>query len=299
MSHKFKAMEFKVDSVEQSERLQSVLFKLGYVWASGGAKVQFTGSNYLHTGANGWDPKHITRCERSLQKPEKYESMNTEQFIRDNTEPKKLNRKHGIEVGSKVKVLNAEGSSAYIPYIGKILTVSEIKPYYYDEDCDLITCEGIDCSQHPSRFELIPEQQPNGVDADGEPVYFDASMFEQFMRVENANGAQYIIVGAEGKFVATNSNGDHYSSYDLQNAMKGYDSKYMQDLNFNAVYAAPVIRQAINESAKGKLLWKRDDSLAKKAAERKEAEQAIHDAEMAMQEAQAKLQQAKAKMQAL
>lgn len=57
----------------------------------------------------------------------------------------KLNRRHGIEVGSKVRVLNDLGSIDYTDKIGQVLTVAKIGlSYDYDSKYDLIICEGCD-----------------------------------------------------------------------------------------------------------------------------------------------------------
>lgn len=66
----------------------------------------------------------------------------------------KLNRKHGIEVGSKVKVLNNDGDTSYGDLVGTIQTVTRIDTHYPHE-CDIIRVAGKAGGQHPHRFELI------------------------------------------------------------------------------------------------------------------------------------------------
>lgn len=75
----------------------------------------------------------------------------------------KLNRPHGIEVGSKVRVLNDRGSSAYSDKIGKILTVAEVDTTdsYSSGSNDIIKCSGCNGKgQFPDRFELVEEDLP-------------------------------------------------------------------------------------------------------------------------------------------
>jgi hypothetical protein len=100
----FENLAFKIESPEQSERFQKVVFELGYKWASGFAGWWHDQNiKYLFLNDRGY----ITWSDnRDFKGAEKYTLENTEQFILDNNDE----NKSAIITG---KVKSDGGSSSY------------------------------------------------------------------------------------------------------------------------------------------------------------------------------------------
>lgn len=205
----------------------------------------------------------------------------------------KLNRKHGIEVGSKVRVISSQGSSLYRRLVGLIVTVDKVEVSSYD-DCDLIHAGGVGGGQYPTRFELVPEA--NGVDKDGNPKHFTRDDLKSLMRVVLENGAEGIIAengfGSYGVCVVYDTHGEPYGSFD-----PAYIEPTCNYPLVVEVYENPGHGNMYKQGAKGDLIWKSADAV--KAAARKEAEAAVEEAVAATVEANAKLAAASAALAAL
>jgi len=271
----------------------------------------------------------------------------------------KLNRKHGIEVGSKVKVISAEGSSAYRNLVGDIVTVDKI--FVADDSrYDIIYAGGSESGQHPSRYELIPDVPtlkvgdkvrvvrkvesydvhgmghgimwrakwpsdmdsaigreftvdsvdsvksgngvtlrhnnwnynfplsalelvetfaPNGVDADGNPLYFKDEDLKPFQRAVLRDGRTVIVSVDGGGTLAFTYESRTWSKAAI---VAVNDSKY----DVMEVYEPPFSPgRALNFTEKGKLLWKADAAFKQEAI--KVADKVVEEARAALVAAEA------------
>lgn len=169
----------------------------------------------------------------------------------------KLNRKHGIEIGSKVKVISSEGSSSYNPRLGQILTVTNITACDGADDFDLIECDNIGNGQYPSRYELVTA-----------PVEL-----KPFMRATLRDGQKTIVsANASGSLALTFESG---SWNEIQFASDENSDDNFAEYDIVAVYNAPSYYQAVDFNAKGSLVWEEDTGRADAEAEVAAAEAAL------------------------
>jgi hypothetical protein len=80
-----KAYKFKVDSPEQSERLQNVLFKLGYSWYCGGERTQELDKPYLFANNTSFI-QYVRDSEEDFFYEDSNKLKDTEKFIRRHSE---------------------------------------------------------------------------------------------------------------------------------------------------------------------------------------------------------------------
>lgn len=118
----FKAYKFRISSPEQSERLQQVLFKLGYSWGAGSTTVGYTEAKRLDTWKDGiitytdnWD---FVACNNSEEK-------DTEKFIAKYSGKKKAKKKwHSVaedglpDIANKCYLVYCENDKCqYMAYV--------------------------------------------------------------------------------------------------------------------------------------------------------------------------------------
>jgi hypothetical protein len=164
----------------------------------------------------------------------------------------KLNRAHGIEVGSKVKVLTDEGSTSYTRHIGKILTVIRVVTESHSTE-DLIVCE--DCGgsgQWPERFELVT--LTNGFDQNGKPTQFNKADLKPFQRVVTSTGKRAIVVEHEGAIIVNYERGEGFKDWD--NPHFTFDNPSSCRNNIVEVYAPASTTYKVTVGHEGPLLWR-------------------------------------------
>jgi hypothetical protein len=183
---------------------------------------------------------------------------------------RKLNRSHGIEVGSQVLVLSSEGSRSFSESVGKVLTVSEIVMYESDGGCDLIKCVGIGGSgQHPHRFQLVK----------ADTITTIADLTTGMRVITNDGRAAIFVEEAEHSVAAIVYAGE--SCWD-----RAFLSTDGYRCHIKEVYAAPKHAASyLNVSARGELLWSAVDAAKREALEAAKAKLAAAQAEVEAAEA--------------
>lgn len=191
----------------------------------------------------------------------------------------KLNRSHGIEVGSKVKVLTSEGCKAYDDLVGTIQIVTGVhtdsNPYF-----DIIEVAGrwSGEGQWPSRYELVKDF--NGVDGSGNPHNFTKADLKPFQRVKMGDG-RFVMVTLNSK----GETGFTYEHASWMPAVIDHDGGN-EDYDVQAVYAPPCFHgDALTMKVTGDLIWQRTDAAKL---------QAIKDADAAITKAREELAKAEA-----
>jgi hypothetical protein len=122
-------------------------------------------------------------------------------------------------------------------------------------------------------------EPPNGVDKDGNPMFFSAEDLKPFQRVETRGYGMYIVVPnvqrgewRYDEFVLCKSDaGGGWLEFELTQ-----DEDYNKDLEVVAVYAPPTYNaEMLSANQYGPLVWQVKDFSAEKAAERKKIEDEI------------------------
>jgi hypothetical protein len=116
------------------------------------------------------------------------------------------------------------------------------------------------------KWKIIEGQYPNGEDAKGNPLNFNADMLKPFMRIATSGAASYIV---------RSSSGEEIRGVREHGIIKNHLSFDVLDLSKSlicAVYAEPEPDDLLNPLICGKLLWIRTSP---EAAQKKQAIRAL------------------------
>jgi hypothetical protein len=187
----------------------------------------------------------------------------------------KLNRPHGIEIGSKVKVIDSSGSAAYRDFISKIVTVTDVIPHPYvtDGTNDMISCVEVDGSMYAFRFELVA-------------AGFGLDDLQPLQRVVTRCGRSAIVSTSpeHGKIIVYDTNG-LYGSFDKAQ----FNGPANREIDIVAVYGNPSYGATFNQKKRGPLVWEAvDPAVAARAAELAKLQAAADAANKALADFQTK-----------
>lgn len=137
---KFTQMKFHVVSEEQSEELQQILFEQGYTW-SGGATPKYTDAKYLFTDLTGY--LTFSRSP-SYFRVRGYVSMNTEQYIVENSDQKAPDDQYLIqlqETRNSAREAALKAFKTHLDGAGQMEFYTKANTAYREADIDLFLYE--------------------------------------------------------------------------------------------------------------------------------------------------------------